>query len=89
MILEPRYYIKFVYFNKQNPMSGLWAGGLGLFWVWGVAGGLKMGLNWVCLGLFFLGIAVFGVKTHKIGFVLHIFCFLVDAFPPKPIKPGY
>ena len=37
-----------------------------------------MGLNWVCLGLFLGGIGIFGVKTHKIGFVLHFFVFLVD-----------
>ena len=53
---------------------------LGLFWVWGWFLGVKLALNWVCLGLFFFAIANYDVETHKIGFVLHIFVIFGRSF---------
>jgi len=55
-------------FGWRDPLEigfvlGLIGFELGLFWLWGVAERLELALYWVCLGLFFLIIAVFGLKN--------------------------
>jgi hypothetical protein len=52
---------------------------LGLGVIFGGKNGFVLGLNWVCLALFFGGIVIFSAKTHKIGFVLHIYLRSVAA----------
>jgi hypothetical protein len=47
--------IGFTLLDRQKPLSNV----------------VKLGLFGFVLGLFFVEIVVFGLKTHKIGFVLH------------------